>query len=54
MNIGGNYTTEQTALYVTMADIAFHDTTIATYYYVRKYDSVRPYSAIRYLYGDKK
>jgi hypothetical protein len=54
VNIGGNYTTEQTALYVTMADIAFHDTTIATYYYVRKYDAVRPYSAISYLYGNKK
>src|SRR5262249_39054833 len=54
VNIGGQYTTEQTALYVTMADVAFHDATIASYYYVRKYDSVRPYTAIRYLYGNKK
>lgn len=54
VNIGGGYTTEQTVLYVTMADIAFHDVTVASYHYVRKYDSVRPYTAIRYLYGNKK
>ena len=54
VNIMGNYTTEQTVHYVTRADIAFHDTTIAAYHYMRKYDSVRPFSAIRHLYGDKK
>jgi hypothetical protein len=54
VNIGGNYSTEQTVQYVTRADITFHDTTIASYHYMRKYDSVRPFSAIRYLYGNRK
>lgn len=54
VNLGGNYSTEQTVHYVTRADVAFHDTTIASYHFMRKYDSVRPFSAIRYLYGNKK
>jgi hypothetical protein len=54
VNIGGNYSTEQTVQYVTRADVTFHDITIASYYFMRKYDSVRPFSAIRYLYGNRK
>jgi hypothetical protein len=54
VNIDGRYTTEQTVQYITGADLAFHDTSIASYYFVRKYDSVRPFSAIRYLYGNRK
>ena len=50
----GKYTTAQSVKYVTEADLTFHDTSIASYYFVRKYDSVRPFSAIRYLYGNRK
>lgn len=51
---GGHYDTEQTVRYVAALDVGFADVTIATWYLKRKYDSVRPFSAIRYLYGKKK
>jgi hypothetical protein len=54
VNIDGRYTTAQTVKYITAADLVFHDTSIASYYFVRKYDSIRPFSAIRYLYGNRK
>jgi hypothetical protein len=52
--LGGNYDTEKTVQFTAVRDLGFYDLTIATWYYKRKYDSVRPFSAIRYLYGDKK
>jgi hypothetical protein len=51
---GGNFDTEKTIHYVTALDVAYADVAIATWYFKRKYDSVRPFSAIRYLYGKKK
>lgn len=51
---GGDFNTEEAVHYVTMTDVAFVDVTIATWYYKRKFDSVRPGSAIAYLYGDEK
>ncbi|WBB62403.1 vanadium-dependent haloperoxidase [Streptomyces sp. WMMC500] len=52
--LAGNLNTEQTVHYITMSDVAFVDVTIATWYYKRKFDSVRPGSAVDYLYGDRK
>lgn len=54
VNYGEGYTTEQTVHYITMSIMTLVDTTIATWYLKRKFDSVRPLSAIRYLYGDTK
>ena len=54
VNVGRNYTTEQTVHYVTRSVMTLHDTTVATWYFKRKFDAVRPFSAIRYLYGNKK
>ncbi|MFG2562893.1 DUF6851 domain-containing protein [Streptomyces sp. NPDC048496] len=51
---GGKYDTEKMVQYITSSDVAFVDVTIATWYFKRKYDSVRPFSAIRHLYGNKK
>lgn len=51
---GGNYDTEKMVHYITTSDVAFVDVTIATWYFKRKYDSVRPFSAIRHLYAKKK
>lgn len=52
--VGGNLDTEQTVRFATVRDIAFFDLAIATWHFKRKYDSVRPFSAIHYLYGGKK
>lgn len=52
--IGRNLTTEQAVHYVVTGAVTGIDVTIASYYYKRKYDSVRPFSAIRHLYGKKK
>ncbi|MEV0492109.1 DUF6851 domain-containing protein [Streptomyces atratus] len=52
--VGGNLNTEETVRFATIRDIAFFDLAIATWHFKRKYDSVRPFSAIRYLYGKKK
>ncbi|MFI9583664.1 DUF6851 domain-containing protein [Streptomyces sp. NPDC052236] len=49
-----NYDTEKLVHYITSSDVAFVDVTIATWHFKRKYDSVRPFSAIRHLYGKKK
>jgi hypothetical protein len=54
VNFGGHYDTVQTVEYVARSIMTLHDSTIATWYFMRKFDSVRPFSAIRYLYGDKK
>ncbi|MFB6522419.1 DUF6851 domain-containing protein [Streptomyces sp. NPDC056401] len=51
---GGKYDIEKMVQYITSSDVAFVDVTIATWHFKRKFDSVRPVSAIRYLYGDKK
>lgn len=50
---GGKYSTEKMVHYITTSDVAFVDVTIATWHFKRKYDSVRPFSAIHYLYGKK-
>lgn len=52
--IGGNLSTERAVHYVVTGAITGIDVTIASWYYKRKYDAVRPFSAIRLLYGDKK
>ncbi|MEV0776499.1 vanadium-dependent haloperoxidase [Streptomyces sp. NPDC050428] len=49
----GKYSTEKMVHYITTSDVAFVDVTIATWHFKRKYDSVRPFSAIRHLYGKK-
>ncbi|MFI9583665.1 DUF6851 domain-containing protein [Streptomyces sp. NPDC052236] len=53
VNVGGNYDTEKTVQYVTRSVMTLFDTTVATWHFKRKYDSVRPFSAIRHLYGKK-
>lgn len=45
---------EKSVEFVAAVDIAIFDAAIASWYFKRKYDSVRPFSAIRYLYGNKK
>jgi hypothetical protein len=52
--IAGRYDTEKMVDYIITSDVAFVDATIATWHFKRTYDAVRPFSAIRYLYGDKK
>jgi len=49
-----HYTTEDAVKYVAVTDVASFDTAVASWHFTRKYDSERPFSAIRYLYGDKK
>jgi hypothetical protein len=50
----GDYDIEKAVEYVATVDIAIFDVAIASWYFKRKYDTVRPFSAIRHLYGDKK
>jgi len=45
---------EKAVQFVATVDIAIVDVSIVSFYYKRKYDSVRPITAIHYLYGDKK
>ncbi|PJE95970.1 hypothetical protein CUT44_19380 [Streptomyces carminius] len=52
--VGGGYDTEKTIHFTVVRDIGFYDLAIATWHFKRKYDSVRPFSAIRHLYGKKK
>ncbi|AZM59186.1 MULTISPECIES: DUF6851 domain-containing protein [unclassified Streptomyces] len=52
--VGGKYDVEKTIHYTVVRDIGFYDLAIATWHFKRKYDSVRPFSAIRHLYGKKK
>ena len=40
--------------YIASVEVATFDATVATWYWKVQYDTVRPFSAIRYLYGDKK
>jgi len=49
-----DYDTETMVHYITTSDVAFVDVTIATWHFKRKYDAVRPFSAVRYLYGDEE
>ncbi len=49
-----NFDVEKAVQYVATVDIAIFDVAIASWYFKRKYDAVRPFSAIRYLYGNKK
>ncbi|MER7578052.1 vanadium-dependent haloperoxidase [Streptomyces sp. NPDC126514] len=48
------YTLEQYVNYNLTVQIAAHDAGVATWKEKYKYDAVRPFSAIRFLYGDKK
>ncbi|MEV0134080.1 vanadium-dependent haloperoxidase [Dactylosporangium sp. NPDC050688] len=50
----GNFDIEKAVQYVVTVDVAIFDSAIASWYFKRKYDTVRPFSAIRFLYGDKK
>nr|CEL13092.1 hypothetical protein [Kibdelosporangium sp. MJ126-NF4]CTQ98779.1 hypothetical protein [Kibdelosporangium sp. MJ126-NF4] len=50
----GRFDIEKAVHYVTTVDVAIFDVTVATWYFKRKYDAVRPFTAIRHLYGDKK
>jgi len=45
---------EQTVHFVATIEVASFDVTVAVWYQKAHFDSVRPFSAIRYLYGDKK
>jgi len=45
---------EKAVQFVATVDIAIFDVSIATWRFKRQYDSVRPITAIQYLYGDKK
>jgi hypothetical protein len=45
---------EQTVQFVATVEIAIFDVTIAVWYEKARFDAVRPFSAIRYLYGDKR
>ncbi|EWM63065.1 MULTISPECIES: vanadium-dependent haloperoxidase [Micromonospora] len=50
----GRYNTEDSVRFIVMTDVAGFDVAIASWYYMRKYDSVQPFSAIRHLYPNKK
>ncbi|GAA3609012.1 hypothetical protein GCM10022419_112490 [Nonomuraea rosea] len=50
----GDFDIEKAVQYVATVDIAIFDVAVASWHFKRKYDTVRPFSAIRYLYGDKK
>ncbi|GIF42936.1 vanadium-dependent haloperoxidase [Actinoplanes xinjiangensis] len=50
----GNYDIEKAVQFVATVDIAIFDVAVATWHFKRKYDSVRPTTAIRHLYGDSK
>ncbi|WP_225801861.1 DUF6851 domain-containing protein [Streptomyces sp. NK15101] len=52
--VGGNLDLDGTVRFTTIRDIAFFDLSIATWHFKRKYDSVRPFSAIHHLYGKEK
>lgn len=45
---------EKAVQFVTTVDIAIFDVSIPTFAFKRQFDSVRPITAIHYLYGDKK
>jgi hypothetical protein len=45
---------EQTVHFVATVEIAIFDVIIAVWYQKARFDAVRPFSAIRYLYGDKR
>jgi hypothetical protein len=45
---------EQTVHFVATVEIAIFDVTIAVWYEKARFDAVRPFSAIRYLYGDRR
>lgn len=51
--IGGALSTEDAVHYVVTGAVTGIDVTIASWYFKRKYDAVRPFSAIRHLYGEK-
>lgn len=45
---------EKTVQFITTIEVANFDTTVAVWHQKVRYDSVRPFSAIRYLYGNRK
>ncbi|GAA4444122.1 DUF6851 domain-containing protein [Phytohabitans houttuyneae] len=52
--IGGQLSTEAAVHYVVTGAITGLDVTTTSWFYKRKFDSVRPFSAIHHLYGEKK
>lgn len=50
----GRFDIEKSVQYVATVDIAVFDSAVTSWYFKRKYDAVRPFSAIRYLYGNTK
>ncbi|WP_346618885.1 vanadium-dependent haloperoxidase [Blastococcus montanus] len=52
--MAGRMDIEKTIHYVATVEIAIFDAAVASWYFKRKFDSVRPFSAIRHLYGNKK
>lgn len=52
--VGGGLNTEDAVRYVVTSVVTGFDVTVASWHFKRKYDSVRPFSAVRHLYGEKK
>ncbi|WP_327000744.1 hypothetical protein OHA72_37220 [Dactylosporangium sp. NBC_01737] len=52
--LGGRLDTQASVQYIVTSVISGVDVTIATWYYKRKFDAVRPSTAVRYLYGNKR
>lgn len=50
----GNLDLERFVYYIATVEVATFDVTIATWWWKRYYDAVRPTTAIKHLYGDKK
>jgi len=50
----GHLDLEHFVYYIATVEVATFDATIATWYWKRYYDTVRPSTAIKLLYGDKK
>lgn len=48
------YSIEEAVKFVVTTDVASFDIAVASWHFMRMYDSVRPFSAIRHLYGEKK
>lgn len=52
--VAGNLDLEKFVHYIATVEVATFDVTVATWWWKRYYDTVRPDSAIRFLYGNKK
>ena len=51
---GRSLSLDDSVFFVVGSDLAGTDVVIASWYLMRKYDSVRPFSAIRHVYGNRK